>query len=378
MSKEDNNTKKEKKQYHHITYKERVTIEVMYYMVDENGKKIYTISEIARQLGFHKSTISREVRFRIKSKIMVVTGNIINKVYNANDAQNDYNQKRALSKAQYKLEKYPIMKKFIEDKIKDEKWAPDAIVGYMKTHNYFNRNGFCSISNQSIYNAIRNNIIDVTINDMRRMKENNKTEYKQKPVVSESKKGHSIDNRPDYINDRQLFGHFELDTVVGKREGINECLLTLTERKTRFEIIFKIQSKTAQAVVDKFNQMKEFIKSNYNKIFKSITTDNGSEFASFNDIIKDTKTEIYFCHPYCSGEKGTNEKHNGIIRYFIPKGDDINKYDYEYINNIVNWMNNYPRKILNYKTPLEALLEEFHDKSVINKIYKLQEKLNCK
>ena len=93
--------------------------------------------------------------------------------------------------------------------------------------------------------------------------------------------------------------------------------------------------------------------------------------------MKDTKTKIYFCHPYCSGEKGTNEKHNSMIRYFIPKKTLIENYSYKDINNIANWMNNYPRKILNYKTPLEALLDEFNDKSIINKIYKLQEKVNC-
>ena len=153
--------------------------------------------------------------------------------------------------------------------------------------------------------------------------------------------------------------------------------MTLTERKTRFEMIFKLQSKKAEDVVNKFNQIKDFMKSNFNKIFKSITTDNGSEFSQFLEIIKNTKTQFYFCHPYCSGEKGTNEKSNSIIRYFIPKGTLIENYSHQDINNIVNWMNNYPRKILNYKTPLEALLEEFNDKNIINKIYKLQEKINC-
>ena len=115
----------------------------------------------------------------------------------------------------------------------------------------------------------------------------------------------------------------------------------------------------------------------YNKIFKSFSADNGSEFSDFLGIIKDSKTDIYFCHPYCSGEKGTNEKQNSMIRYFIPKKTLIENYSFEDINKIADWMNNYPRKSLNYKTPLEALLEEFNDKSVINKIYKLQEKVNC-
>ena len=246
----------------------------------------------------------------------------------------------------------------------------------MKTHNYFERNGFESITTPTIYNAIRYNIIDVKLEDTRRMKY--KAEYKyHTSYMPESKAEYSINTRPEEIDKRLYFGHFELDTVIGKKNGKHECLMTLTERKTRYEIIFKLNGKTAEEVVNKFNKMKEFMKQNYNKIFKSITTDNGSEFSDFLSIIKDTKTKIYFCHPYCSGEKGTNEKHNSMIRYFIPKGSLIENYSYKDINKIAEWMNNYPRKILNYKTPLEALQEEFNDKSILNKIYKLQEKINC-
>ena len=209
------------------------------------------------------------------------------------------------------------------------------------------------------------------------MKYNSKYDYHEKTQVSITKLPYSIETRPEEVNKRLVFGHFELDTIIGTRRGRHECLLTLTERKTRFEMIFKISAKTSEEVVNKFNQIKLFMNKNYNKIFKSITTDNGSEFSNFLGIIENSKTKIYFCHPYCSGEKGTNEKQNSMIRYFIPKKTLIENYSYEEINNIANWMNNYPRKILNYKTPLEALLEEFDDKNVINKIYKLQEKVNC-
>ena len=247
----------------------------------------------------------------------------------------------------------------------------------MKTHNYFEKEGFCSITVPTIYNAIRLGIINVKLADTRRMREDSKYVYKESKNIVTSKIPYSIENRPDEIDKRLIFGHFELDTVIGTSRGKHECLMTLTERKTRFEIIFKLRCKTSEEVIQKFNQTKDFMKKHYNKIFKSITTDNGSEFWGFLDIMKDTNTKIYFCHPYCSGEKGTNEKNNSIIRYFIPKKTLIENYSCEDINNIANWMNNYPRKILDYKTPLEALIEEFNDKSVINKIYKLQEKVNC-
>ena len=377
MSEANNTIKLKKNQYKHLTKEDRCKIEVLVNQKDENGKRQFNNTYIANYLGVHKSTISRELRKRIKSKIMIRTGHIKNKPYNATDAQNDYMFKRALSKGEYVLRKYPKMAKFIENKIKIDKWSPDVIVGYMEKHNIFNKEGFTHITMQTIYNAIRYHIIDVKIEDTRRMKYNPKYEYHEEKNVSENKLPYSIDNRPDEINKRLTFGNFELDTVLGTIEGQHECLMTLTERKTRFEMIFKLKYKTADEVVNKFNQIKDFMKSNYNKFFKSLTTDNGPEFSHFLEIIKDTKTQIYFCHPYCSGEKGTNEKSNSMIRYFIPKGSLIENYSYEDINDIANWINNYPRKILDYKTPLEALLEEFNDKNIINKIYKLQEKINC-
>lgn len=377
MSRKDNTTNCKEKQYHHLTENDRATIQALIEQKDENGKRLFNNSYIANYLGVDKSTISRELRKRKSYRLMVRSGRSIEKPYNAVDAQNNYIFKRGLSKGEYKLRKYLKMAKFIEDKIKIDKWAPDVIVGYMKKHNYFNRDGFCEITTPTIYNAIRLHIINVQLEDTRRMKYKPEYEYHNKNSLPSSKIPYSIENRPDSIDKRLVFGHFELDTVIGTRNGKHECLMTLTERKTRFEIIFKIKFKNSEEVVNKFNQIKDFMKSNYNKVFKSITTDNGSEFADFLGIIKDSNTKIFFCHPYCSGEKGTNEKHNSIIRYFIPKKTLIENYSYKEINEIANWMNNYPRKILDYKTPLEALQEEFNDKSILNKIYKLQEKVNC-
>ena len=378
MSKKNTTINKRKNQgkYHHLNKDDRITIESLINQKDENGKRIFNNTYIANYLGVDKSTISRELNKRRKEKMYIRTGKTKTMPYTAEYAQNDADFKRGLSKGEYKLRKYKKMTKFIEDKIKIDKWAPDVIVGYMKTHNMFNYEGYTTITTPTIYNAIRYHIINVELKDTRRMKYKPEYNY-HKNDLPESKAEYSINNRPEEIDKRLYFGHFELDTVIGNRNGKHECLMTLTERKTRFEIIFKLKGKTAEEVVNKFNKMKEFMKKYYDKIFKSITTDNGTEFSDFLNIIKDTKTKIYFCHPYCSGEKGSNEKHNSMIRYFIPKGSLIENYSYKDINKITDWMNNYPRKILNYKTPLEALQEEFNDKSILNKIYKLQEKINC-
>ena len=377
MSKNNNTLNQKEKQYRHLTKNDRIKIESLINQKDKNGKRLFNNTYIANYLGVHKSTISRELKNRKKEKMYIRTGKTKTMPYTAQYAQENADFKRRLSKGEYKLRRNKKLAKFIEDKIKIDKWAPDAIVGYMKAHNYFELDGFESITTPTIYNAIRYGIINVKLEDTRRMKYKAEYEYHNKSDLPKSKAEYSINNRPEEIDKRLYFGHFELDTVIGTSKGNHECLMTLTERKTRFEIIFKLKGKTAEEVVNKFNKMKEFMKIHYNKIFKSITTDNGTEFSDFLNIIKDTKTKIYFCHPYCSGEKGTNEKHNSIIRYFIPKGTLIEKYSYKDINKIAEWMNNYPRKILNYKTPLEALQEEFNDKSILNKIYKLQEKINC-
>ena len=377
MSETNNTIKFNKNQYRHLTMKDRATIQALVEQKDKNGKRLFNNSYIAKYLNVNRSTISREIRNRKSYRFMVRSGKTYEKPYNAVDTHNNYLFKRGLSKGQYKLRKFSNMAKFIEDKILIDKWAPDVIVGFMKTHNFFNKDGFCSISTPTIYNAIRLGIIKVKLTDTRRMKEFPEYKYQNKFSLPANKISYSIENRPEEINNRSIFGHFEIDTVIGTSRGKHECLLTITERKTKYEMIFKISAKTSEAVVNKINQIKTFMNKHYNKIFKSYSTDNGSEFSDFLGIIKDSKASIYFCHPYCSGEKGTNEKQNSMIRYFIPKKTLIENYSFEDINRVADWMNNYPRKSLNYKTPLEALLEEFNDKSIINKIYKLQEKVNC-
>ena len=152
--------------------------------------------------------------------------------------------------------------------------------------------------------------------------------------------------------------------------------MTLTERKTRFEIIGILEAKTKEKVIIKFKRIREYLKKNIKSIINSITTDNGSEFSGFLEIIEITGAKFYFCHPYASCEKRTNEKHNSIIRYFIPKSSLIENYTINEINNICHWMNNYPRKILNYFTPQEALKKELNNQELFDKIINIQNAIN--
>lgn len=376
MSEVNNTTKTKKMQYHHLTKNNRITIQSLSEQKDKYGKRLFSNSYIADYIGVNKSTISRELK-RIKSKINIRTGKIINKPYNAEDAQNDYEFKRAMSKANYILDDFPKLRKYIEDKILIDKWAPDAISGYINSHELYKQDGFTSISTTTIYRAIHYNLLKVKKKDTRRMTKFEKSgKYSAKGNLPENKISYSIELRPDDINERKFFGNWELDTVISTTKGTHKCLMTLTERKTRYEIIGILEAKTKEEVIAKFKKIQEFLKNNIKTIIKSITADNGTEFAGFLKIIEITGAKFYFCHPYASCEKGTNEKHNSIIRYFIPKSSLIENYTIDEINNICHWMNNYPRKVLNYLTPKEALEKELNDSKIFNKIINIQKAIN--
>ena len=375
MSTTDNTTKIRKKQYHHLTLNDRAKIQSLIEQKNFKGKRLFNNSYIAKYIGVNRSTISRELK-RIKSKINPRTGKIKNIPYNSTDANTDYLFKRALSKANYILDYMPILKKYIEDRILIDGWAPDAIAGYIKSHKLYKQDGFALISTTTIYRAIHYNLLNVKKENTRRMTKFEKTGKYSKSELPESKLKHSIELRDDDINDRISFGNWELDTVLSTKEGKHQCLMTLTERKTRFEIILRLEAKTKQEVIFKFKRLKKYLKNDTKNAIKSITTDNGTEFSGFLEIIKVTNAKFYFCHPYASFEKGTNEKHNGIIRYFIPKGSLIENYSNDEINNICNWMNNYPRKILNYQTPLEVLRKELNNDKLFDKIINIQNAVN--
>jgi len=172
--------------------------------------------------------------------------------------------------------------------------------------------------------------------------------------INKKKLGKSIAERPEFVNDRSEFGHWEIDTMIGKKIKTESVLLTLTERQTRMEIITKIDSKSSEAVLRALREVITSFDEYKSNVFKSITSDNGSEFTHLSNLEYSNKTKIYFAHPYYSFERGTNERHNGLIRRFIPKGKSLNDYSIQSIERVGSWCNSLPRKILDYLTPREV------------------------
>ena len=121
------------------------------------------------------------------------------------------------------------------------------------------------------------------------------------------------------------FGHWECDLVLGHKTKDDDVLLTLCERKTRQFFMIKIEDKTSASVMKAFDKLREYYGSKWNQIFKSITTDNGSGFADLSDLEQVSKTLVYYAHPYTSCDKGSVERHNGLIRRYIHEGDRMDK-----------------------------------------------------
>ena len=169
----------------------------------------------------------------------------------------------------------------------------------------------------------------------------------------------SIDERPEIVDSRTEEGHWEGDTVVGKRNGKESVILTLLEKKTQNYIAIRIPGKTSEAVNAAMERLHEEFGEKFCQVFRTITVDNGAEFADFAQIEK-YGTKVYFAHPYTSWERAQNERHNGLLRRYVPKGISIENFSDEDILWAADALNSLPRKNLGYCTP-EELFEAFLD-----------------
>ncbi|MFB9861626.1 IS30 family transposase, partial [Salinicoccus siamensis] len=151
---------------------------------------------------------------------------------------------------------------------------------------------------------------------------------------------------------RETFGHWEIDTVIGAKHKDDAVLLTLAERQTRFEVLLKVDGKAAHPVTEAIESLVDRAGDYMPSLFKTITSDNGSEFSALHDTLKHV-TDVYFARPFASYERGTSENQHKFIRRFIPKGQPISAVSDRQIQRIQRWMNDYPRKILGYQTPHE-------------------------
>lgn len=294
-------------------------------------------TEVAKELGRSVSTITRELK---RPTVVMFRGSYVAR-------QSDLNLKE--SKKQKKKPKKtdnPIVKAYIIEKLKPPfLWSPEIISFKMKEELGI------SIGKDSIYTFVYQNsqLTKYLAKKHPRKKPRNKNKKTERTLIPNRK---GIELRPEEANQRKGFGHFEADTIVSRASLA--CLLVIVDRMTRKIKIKKLVRKTAELT----SSSMIFALQMYNIIqLMTITYDNGSEFCWHDKVNKALNMKSFFCNPYSSWEKGTVENLNGLIRRFFPKGTDFAKITDEQIQQVEDWINNRPMKVLGYKSPNEKYAE---------------------
>ena len=292
----------------------------------------FTLSKIAKKLSRHRSTIFRELKRH-------PTG-----IYSSWANQIDYESRKKNCGRKRLLDKLNL-RSLVVDKL-EKGWSPQQISGRLKLEKLF-------ISHEAIYQFIYNDKYckeNKIYQYLRQGKRKRTKRYGRRTKGSKIINRISIEKRPKYIDQRIEFGHWEGDSIVSA--GRKSFLNTLVERKTRYLVASILKDHTSSETSKAISLSLECFKP------KIITFDNGLEFAKHEYIAKELSTNIYFCHPYSSFERGTNENTNGLIRRYLPKRKSFSGLTQDDLNDIVWELNNRPRKCLGYKTPTEALQSE--------------------
>lgn len=324
--------------YRRITYTERLIIEKMF-----NAGCV--MRDIAKRLGRSCSTVCTEIHRGLYDHLDGSTWLTV-KRYSATIAQEDADFQASAKGQMIKLGKHYDFAETVAARIKAGE-SPDSIVGDLRNK------GEWTVSTPTLYRYIDCGYIPGITNKDLLSKSNKKRKYNKVKRAAKAPKGETIEKRPETINNRETAGHWEMDTVIGKSSGKGETLLVLTERVTRFEIIIKLHEKTALSVV--FALQKQ-ISAFPDGTFKTITVDNGSENMGY-EAMKKIVDEVYYCHPFSSFERGSNENQNKVIRRFFPKGQSMKYRTQADADKAAHFMNNMHRKILGYRTAQELFDE---------------------
>lgn len=348
MTHVDNNTESRKSK--HLTYGEMQKIEA-YKALDLSNRKIASL------LGRSPQTINNAINTasvtqKSQQKQNGKTYTYYKMVYSADVHYDIYLQNRLNCGRRPKWVDTDRFIEWADQKMLEDKWSPDTVIHEAK--GLFDSGLVPSTS--TLYNWIDSGIMRTKNIDLLEKVGRKPRTTKGRTRRNIKVLGTSIEERPKSIENRQEFGHWEIDTVVGKIDADEPVLLTLVERKTRFEKIFKIAGQRADAVDKTLQTYIQSLKELDSQIFKTVTSDNGSEFANLSHLSK--KTDVYFCHPFASFERGTSENQHKIIRRFLPKHQSLKKVSDRQVQRIQQWMNDYPRRILDYKTPHQAFVQE--------------------
>ena len=214
------------------------------------------------------------------------------------------------------------------------------------------------VCTRPLYNEVWAGNLDLSVTELPEAMKR-KRHKDSKPREHKKGYGKDIAQRPEIAALRIEEGHWEGDTVVGKKAGKQAVVLSLLEKKTENYIAIQIPGKDADSVLSAMQLLKEEFGNKFSQVFKTITVDNGPEFSGFAQV-ENWGSQVYFAHTYTSWERPQNGRHNGLFRAFVPKGVSIGSFSPEYILSAADELNGRPRKKLGYHTP-EELFERFLD-----------------
>jgi transposase, IS30 family len=311
--------------YHQLTSEER-------YMISALRRQGIHQAEIARNLGRHRSTISREL------------------IRNSARYDGHYRPSIAVERTSGRRSRSRKKSQFGQDdwrqvlELLHQDWSPEQISGHLRAERTL------SISHETIYRHVKRDRRrgGLLFQHLRFWKKKWRKLYRSRDSRGRLPGKRMINQRPAAIEARKQIGHWEIDTVMG-RYGTKPCIVTLVERKTGYLMIGKLCARTKN---EANRRILKLIKRRPG-LFETITADNGTEFHGYDDIERITDVKFYFAQPYHSWERGTNENTNGLIRQYLPKGMSMEALTQIQCDVIADKLNTRPRKRHEYKTPAQ-------------------------
>jgi IS30 family transposase len=331
----------EHEKWQHLTSEERHDIEV-------HLKDGWSKYKIAKHLNRPYNTVKNEI---VRGTVVLYSGKVLR--YKADAGQQRYNENRRSSTRKYRCLETSDFLRYVVKHFREDDWSLDACFGRALLSGELSRKNM--VCTKTLYNYVELGLLTIKNIDLpEKLRRNTKPKR-----ARENRKnlGKSIEERPKNVEDRKEFGHWEFDSVLGSKNAEEPVALTMVERMTRRAIWLKVKDHSAAAVTEAIQKLKVDFGEYFSDVFKTITADNGSEFAELS-MQETSKTKVYFTHPFSSWEKGTNECHNKMLRRFIPKGKSISDYSIDDILFFADRINDLPRKILGYHTPDELFEKE--------------------
>jgi IS30 family transposase len=310
--------------YQQITSGER-------YRISALRQEGYCPAAIARSLGRHRSTVSRE----LQRNCSPWDGS-----YRPSKAQEQANGRRSRSRRNRRFDS--IDWRLVESRLQEE-WSPEQVSGLLR------KEGLVSISHETIYRYVwedraRGGALCTHLRCARKKRRKRYARYDSRGRLAGKR---HISERPMSVEHRQAVGHWEIDTVMGV--GNDHCIVTLVERATGYVLIGKLRSRNMGELARRTIQL---VRRHPGK-FRTITADNGTEFHSYKAIERATGVKFYFATPHHAWERATNENTNGLIRQYLPKRTSMAHVTQHDCNAIAKKLNTRPRKRYDFDTPEE-------------------------